>query len=150
MSKNSSEVFKKPVTLFQDKLNDIMKDEPTKDMILDLIELQLYKNAEKDDKKLVYVELYNLLGVEKFMEVMDILSGKTIKFPEKDDFKETIQIALSYYYKYYMGYSWDEIKTRIGDEEMSSVKFGIKCQKLQRFIWYVRDKVIARLHKNGK
>jgi hypothetical protein len=58
--KDENEVFHRPTTLFQQKINDIMKNNPTKDMILNLVELQLYKNAGKDEDKLVYVELYNL------------------------------------------------------------------------------------------
>lgn len=145
MDKNNEEVFERPTTLFQQKINDIMRNNPTKDMMMALIELQLYKNAGKDEDKLVYVELYNLLGMDKFMEVMDILSGKTIKFPAKDDFKETVEIALSYYYRHFMHYSWDTIKEKLGDQDIPSVKYGIKVQQLERFMEYIGDKVRMRL-----
>lgn len=148
MVQNTSEVFKRPTTVFQQKINDIMVDDPTKDMILDIFELQMFKNAEKDSKALVYIELYNLLGVEKFMEVMDILSGKTIKFPHKDDFKETVQVALCYYYKQFRHMNWEQIKEKLGDKDLQSVKFGIKVQQLQRFIGYISDKVRTRYTKD--
>ena len=106
----SKDIFKKPLTVFQQNVNDIMNSDKSKDLVEDLIHLQMFKNAEKDEKQLVLVELYNLLGTEKFMEVMDLLAGKTIKFPQKDDFKETIQIALCYYYKQVKNYDWEEIK----------------------------------------
>lgn len=144
---NSEEVFHRPTTLFQQKINEIMYNNPTKDMIMNLIELQLYKNAGKDEDKLVFVELYNLLGIDKFMEVMDILAGKTIKFPEKDDFKETVEIALSYYYRYYKHMSWDDIKEKMGDQDMPSVKYGIKIQQLERFMEYIGDKITMRFEK---
>lgn len=146
--KDEKEVFHRPTTLFQQKINDIMKNNPTKDMILNLVELQLYKNAGKDEDKLVYVELYNLLGIDKFMEVMDILAGKTIKFPPKDDFKETVEIALSYYYRYFLHMSWDEIKEKMGDQDMPSVKYGIKVQQLERFMEYIGDKIRIRIEKD--
>lgn len=147
MNDKDEEVFSRPTTLFQQKVNDIMKNNPTKDMLMNLIELQLYKNAGKDEDKLVYVELYNLLGIDKFMEVMDILAGKNIKFPQKGDFKETIEIALSYYYRYYNHYSWDTIKEKLGDQEIPSVKYGIKVQQLERFMEYIGDKIKMRLEK---
>ena len=150
MDKNNEEAFSRPTTLFQQKINDIMRDNPTKDMMMNLIELQLYKNAGKDEDKLIFVELYNLLGMDKFMEVMDILAGKMVKFPAKDDFKETVEIALSYYYRYYMHYSWDTIKEKLGDQDIPSVKYGIKVQQLERFMEYIGDKVRMRLEKSLK
>jgi hypothetical protein len=147
MDKNNEEVFRRPTTLLQQTINDIMRNNPTKDMMMNLIELQLYKNAGKDEDKLVFVELYNLLGIDKFMEVMDILSGKTVKFPAKDDFKETVEIALSYYYRYYMHYSWDTIKEKLGDQDIPSVKYGIKVQQLERFMEYIGDKVRVRIDR---
>ena len=33
MAQNNEEVFQRPTTLFQQKINDIMRDNPTKDMI---------------------------------------------------------------------------------------------------------------------
>lgn len=129
-------LFEKPMTVFQQNINNIMKEDTSKDLIEDLIKLQMFKNTEKDDKQLVLVELYNLLGTEKFMDVMDLLAGKTIKFPPKEDFKETVQIALCYYYRNFKDYSWDQIRTLIADEDLRSIKFGIKVQQLQKFISY--------------
>lgn len=125
-----------------------MTDDPTKDLILDIFELQLFKNADKDDKKLVFVELYNLLGFEKFVEVMELLSGKTIKFPVRGDFKETIEIALSYYYRTFRGYDWTKIKDLIGDSDMSSVKFGAKMQQMSKFIAYIGSNMKKRSKKD--
>lgn len=138
------------MTIFQKNINDIMKDNVSTDLIEDLIRLNMFKNAEKDEKQLVLVELYNLLGIEKFMEVMDLLAGNTIKFPNKADFKETIQIALCYYYRQFKDYSWDQIKNLINDDEISSAKIGAKVQQLQRFIDKFGELRFKRRHNNGK
>lgn len=135
-----------PTTIFQQKINTILRNDPVKDAILDLFELQMYKNASKNNKAFTFIELYNLLGLEKFMEVMDILAGKTIKFPTREDFKETLQIALCYYYKKYRNYSWDDIKAKLGGD-LQTVKFGIKTSQLDLFIKYIGDRVEARLFK---
>ena len=84
------------------------------------------------------------------MGVMNILAGKTIKFPQKDSFKETIQIALCWYYKKIKNYDWDTIKTLLKDDELSSVKFGIKIQNLQKFmLHYESIKNQREAIKNG-
>lgn len=131
---DSKDLFKEPMTLFQQNVNNIMKESASKELIEDLIRLNMFKNAEKDEKQLVLVELYNLLGPENFMDVMDLLEGKTVKFPRKADFKETIQIALCYYYRQFKNYSWEQIKELIKDDDLSSVKLGVRVQQLQRFI----------------
>ena len=93
METKNSEVFRTPKSMFQQKISDIMKDDPTKNLILDIFELQMFKSADKDNKSLIMVELYNLLGFEKFVEVVELLGGKTIKFPARDEFKELIETA---------------------------------------------------------
>lgn len=143
-------LFDKPMTIFQKNVNDIMKDNVSTDLIEDLIRLNMFKNAEKDERQLVLVELYNLLGIEKFMEVMDLLAGTSIKFPNKSDFKETIQIALCYYYRQFKDYSWDQIKNLINDEEISTAKIGSKVQQLQRFIDKFGELRFKRSHNNGE
>lgn len=141
---DSKKLFESPKTIFQQDVNDIMKTRDETCLIEDLIGLQMFKDAEKDEKLLVLKELYNYLGTEKFMGVMDILAGKTVKFPSKDSFKETIQIALCWYYKRFRGYSWEQIKQLLHDDELQTVKFGIKVQNLQRFINHYEEIRVGR------
>lgn len=144
-------IYEKPRTIFQQELNEIMKEKPETDIITDLIGLQMLKDAEKDGKLLILRELFDYLGIEKFMGIMNILAGKTVKFPVKDSFKETIQIALCWYYKKIKNYDWDTIKVLLKDDELSSVKFGIKLQNLQKFILHYESiKNQREAIKNGK
>ena len=146
----SNTLFNKPRTVFQSTVNELMSENNCTELIKDLIHLNMLKNGEKDEKQLVFVELYNLLGLEKFMETMELLGGKTIKFPNKADFKETIQIALCYYYRQFKDYSWDQIKGLIQDDDLSSVKLGVLVQQLQRFIdYYLENKAKKEILKNG-
>ena len=143
-------MFKNPRTTFQQDLNDIMKERDETALIEDLIGLQMLKDSERDERLLVLRELFDYLGIEKFMGVMNILAGKTIKFPQKDSFKETIQIALCWYYKKIKNYDLDTIKTLLKDDELSSVKFGIKIQNLQKFmLHYESIKNQREAIKNG-
>ena len=144
-------MFKNPRTIFQQDLNDIMKERDETALIEDLIGLQMLKDSERDERLLVLRELFDYLGIEKFMGVMNILAGKTVKFPQKDSFKETIQIALCWYYKKVKNYDWDTIKALLKDEDLSSVKFGIKIQNLQKFmLHYESIKNQREAIKNGR
>lgn len=145
MDNKDLDVFNPPKSIFQQKINGIMKDDPTKDLILDIFELQMYKSADKNHNSWIMVELYNLLGFEKFVEVVELLGGKTIKFPTRAEFKELVETALAYYYRTFRGYDWAKIKDLIGDTEISSVKFGSRMQQLTKFIEYL-EATIGKRH----
>jgi hypothetical protein len=130
----SKQLFDSPKNLFQNRVQEIIKENPVKNLISDLIQLTMLKACEKGEKQLVLVELYNLLGTQKFMDLLDLCDGKTIKFPTKESFKESVQTALCYYYKEYKGMSWDDIKIKLQDEELQTTKVGLKIHSLQRFI----------------
>ena len=140
----SEEVFEKPRSIFQQRVNEIVTDDPTKGLVLDIFQLDLYKNAEKNEDNLVLVELYNLLGMDKFCDVIGLLSGRTVKFPTQESVREDVTIALCFYYKQFRNKSWDEIKALLEDDRLQSVKYGIKIQQLNKFIKYIGDRTNAR------
>lgn len=142
-------IFEKPASIFQQRISEIVTDDPTKNVVLDVFKLELYKNAEKNEDNLVLVELYNLLGMEKFCEVIGLLSGRTIKFPTQESVKEDVTIALCYYYKKFRDKSWDDIKGLLEDDRLQSVKYGIKIQQLNKFIKYIGDRANARYSLPG-
>ena len=137
-------LYKQPKTIFQDRINEIVESTVASEIIKDLIHLQMFKSAEKNSKNLALVEIFNLLGVEKFTELIDLLDGKTIKFPTKDTLKEYVIIALCFYHKKYFGRTWPEIKEIIGDDRLKSIKYGLRVQNLETFIKYLQDKTGER------
>jgi hypothetical protein len=146
----AGEFYKRPLTIFQERINSIMSELPEKDLIKDLIHLTMFKNAEKNADFLNIIEIYNLLGMETFANLLTIVNGKTIKFPTPESFKETIQIALAFYFKTFKGKEWPEIKDLFGEsDEVSPIKLGIRTQQLDRFISYIKNRVADRYKKNG-
>jgi hypothetical protein len=127
-------LFTEEKSLFQKKINNILKENPVKDVIEDLIKLHYLRTASKNESKLVLVEIYNLLGSELFAELIELINGRPVQFPDSDSFKESVNIALCYYFKYLKHKKWDEIKTLLQDEDVSSIKYGINCNKLHCFI----------------
>ena len=144
-------LYKQPKTIFQDRINEIVESTMASEIIKDLIHLQMFKSAEKNSKNLALVEVFNLLGVEKFTELIDLLDGKTIKFPTKETLKEYVIIALCFYHKKYYGRTWNEIKEIIGDDKLKSIKYGLRVQNLETFIKYLQDRTGSGIRfKSGK
>jgi len=142
-----TKLFNNEKSLFKKKINDILKENPVKEVIEDLIKLHLLRTASKNESQLILVEIYNLLGCEQFTELIEIINGKTISFPDVENFKETIQIALCYYFKYLKHKKWDEIKTLLQDDDVSSIKYGINCNKLNSFINEMSSLSILEKHE---
>jgi hypothetical protein len=139
-----AKIFTHERSCFQEQVNQIANEEPIKCIIEDLIKLELAKESEKNDKMLPLAEMYNLLGAQQFSELIELMDGRTVQFPKADSFKETIQVAICFYFKYLKNKRWDDIKAIINDEEVSSIKMGIKTNHLHQFIQKMTQIVSAR------
>ena len=128
-------LFNDEKSLFRKKMNEATADRPNIKVIKDIIKLAMLKNSMKNKNSLKLVELYNYFGLDGFVDIIDIMNGITISFPTIEEFKDTVKLSISYYYKFLKNKSWDEIKEIINDEEGgTNVKYGINCSKLNRFI----------------
>ena len=128
-------LFNDEKSLFRKKMNEATADRPNIKVIKDIIKLAMLKNSMKNKNSLKLVELYNYFGIDGFVDIIDIMNGITISFPTIEEFKDTVKLSISYYYKFLKNKSWDEIKEIINDEEGgTNVKYGINCSKLNRFI----------------
>ena len=126
-------IFESPENLLEQKINETLQ-EPEETLVSSLIELSLLKDSKKSRDTLVFSELYNLLGLESFTEVIQLLSGRTIIFPTQESFKETILMVLCYYYRYVCGKSWEEVKSLVMEPDLQTAKFGIRCKQFDTFL----------------
>ena len=126
-------IFESPENLLEQKINETLQ-EPEETLVSSPIELSLIKDSKKSRDTLVFSELYNLLGLESFTEVIQLLSGKTITFPTQESFKETILMVLCYYYRYVCGKSWEEVKSLVMEPDLQTAKFGIRCKQFDTFL----------------
>lgn len=143
MTNRDNQFFSEEKTLFQKRINEILKESRTRQVIEDLIKLHMLRTASKNENQLVLVELYDLLGPELYSDMIEIVNGRTVDFPSMSSFKDTVQIAISYYYKYLKNKSWAEIKQILQEEDTASIKLGINCTKLNQFINEMASMVIT-------
>lgn len=126
-------LYEQPKNVLEEKLNETLKG-GEESLISDLIKLSLLKTASKDEDLLVFTEIYNLLGLSKFTELISLIDGKTITFPSKEEFRETIVTILCYYYRNVQNKNWDEIKSLLNMPELNTIRYGIKASQLEAFI----------------
>ena len=126
-------LFDNETSVFKNKLNNILTDKPQADLIRDILTLLLLRNSYKDEKILKLIDVYNAVGLDNFMSIIEAFNGETISFPSVEEFKEAIITSVAYYYKHVQNKSWKEIK-EILDTDESFVKCGISCSKLELFI----------------
>ena len=126
-------LFDNETSVFKNKLNNILTDKPQTDLVRDILTLLLLRNSYKDEKILKLIDVYNAVGLDNFMSIIEAFNGETISFPSVEEFKEAIITSVAYYYKHVQNKSWKEIK-EILDTDESFVKCGISCSKLELFI----------------
>lgn len=126
-------LFDNETSVFKNKLNNILTDKPQANLVRDILTLLLLRNSYKDEKILKLIDVYNAVGLDNFMSIIEAFNGETISFPSVEEFKEAIITSVAYYYKHVQNKSWKEIK-EILDTDESFVKCGISCSKLELFI----------------
>ena len=129
----ANRLFDNETSVFKNKLNNILTDKPQADLVRDILTLLLLRNSYKDEKILKLIDVYNAVGLDNFMSIIEAFNGETISFPSVEEFKEAIITSVAYYYKHVQNKSWKEIK-EILDTDESFVKCGISCSKLELFI----------------
>ena len=118
-----------------------MKENPSSDILRELIEIMLFKDEKKDHKIHFLFELYSIIGLDNFVKVIERLGGTEIALPSAKEFKETVQTAMAYYYKHFSDYQWSE-KDREKFEQVGNAKYKVKSRvdKLDKVIEnYIKD-----------
>jgi len=134
-------MYNNPKNVLQQRLKETL-DTTSSAVVSDLIKLSLLRVAEKDEDLVIYSEIYNLLGVEKFTELISLINGATLSFPSKEEFKDIITTVLCYYYKVVENKDWEEIKSLLGDPDLNTIKFGIRSTSYGSFL----DTMVRRIH----
>lgn len=136
-------LYKDPKNMLQLKINEALGS-GEESIVSDLIKLSLLKKASKNSDNLVYTEVYNLLGLEKFSELVTLLDGKALTLPTKDDLKDTVTMVLCYYYRNIEHKNWDDIKSILGIPDINTIKQGIRSSQFEA---YLKEMISKRLMK---
>lgn len=140
----NSKLFQEPIEVFEAQLNDIFDSQKSKDndKIIQLVSFILYENSRNRDM----IDLFNLLGLEKFVEVTSLFEKREVRFPSKEEIQESVILALVYYYRESENLSWKEIKDLI-PFEVQAQSYSRKVKSLNHFIQeQMRELILGEEH----
>jgi hypothetical protein len=127
-------IINKPIDIWEKRLDELFshKKENSSQQFLDVLSMIIYQSDNKD-----LSNLFSILDFDSFLKVISLFDGRTVAFPTKEALKDSVEVALYFYYKEIKGIdSYDKLKSlNIRDsEDFSSRSIGRKINKLKRDI----------------
>jgi len=124
-----------PLETWQIKLNNIFKYKEKSEVavFLDIVGMIIHNSDKNTDMS----SMYETLDFESFIKMIHLFDGRTVTFPTKEELKESIELALFFYYKNVAGVtSYKDLKKfNLKDgKELNSISMGRKLSKLSREI----------------
>lgn len=137
-------MYENPRNIFQQKITNVVKRESKHSELFETIFKlnQLFvlekiaAGVPKEDPESwkILMELFFTFGSIQFAKIIAICKGKLVSFPSEQEFQDSIVTTLCYYYKEVENLSWDEIKKRLSDPKLNTIKYGIRVRQLRGFI----------------
>lgn len=140
-------LFEKENRIYKYYLNSMYNDRGSVDFIQSLLKLELI-NMDKSEKQDL-VQLYDILGFDKFFEVMTLFSSRTIKVPKIDKIKKLLIVSIAYYQVIVLGLSPKDA-SKILSEKLGL--FNLKQKNMKALINRVQQDIdhLAEVVANKK
>ncbi len=137
MIKDTSDTMDEKVNLMMAriKLSDV-------DLILATLSVVIYSTETNVD----IIELFNLLDLDSFIKIISLFDGRTVQFPTKKQFRNSLLLSILYYYREIKKMEWEDIKKEF-PFDISSISYGIQIKNLNS---WVKDKMVQLLKKVDK
>lgn len=144
---SNKKLFKNPKEVIEEQLNDLFltRKEDDTDTIVQAFSMILNMNNTKNRDM---VDLYNLVGMDEFVSIISLFEKRTVVFPSKDEIKESILLALIFYYREVKGLSWEEIKD-IVPFDFSSISYSSKLKGLNKYLVEKLREIFSKELQNG-
>ncbi len=122
-----------PMEMWEKRLDDTFrkKEKGEVQKFLDIVSIILYNNDSCKD----VADLYSVLDLNTFIKIVNLFDGRDITFPTKKEIKESIELALFFYYKNVKGVeTYKELKNLniIDEKDFSPISVGKRLNKLSK------------------
>lgn len=126
-------LFSKPQSVFEQDINVIVGDYD-KDFAA-ILTIVIGKELQP-----FFIDLYRFLGLQKFLEVLDLSTVYSFKdWPTKEDVETIILLCVVYILKRKKNLSWPEIRAVLKKYDFRSIKYSLRLNLLDRYINSVSD-----------
>lgn len=116
-------------SVFERQMREAFKPVEGQNGLFSAVALVFYHNAKISE----IFDVYKLLGVENFVKLIHLLDGRTVHLPSSEELRESILLALCFYYREVGGLEWDEIHDKI-PFRFSSISMSYKLRSLNSVI----------------
>lgn len=118
-------MFKGESSVFEKQMREAFKPVDEQNSLFSAAALVFYHDSKISE---IY-DVYKLLGMENFVKLIHLLDGRTVHLPTGAELRESILLALCFYYREVDGLDWDEIHDRI-PFQFSSISMSYKLKSL--------------------
>jgi hypothetical protein len=117
--------FKSESSVFEKQMREAFKPVDEQNSLFSAVALVFYHDAKISE---IY-DVYKLLGIENFVKLIHLLDGRAVRLPTSAELRESILLALCFYYRDTEGLEWDEIHDKI-PFQFSSISMAYKLKSL--------------------
>lgn len=138
-----------PNSILEEELNELFlkKKSSDIDLIFSTLTLLLTKNEYNTD----LVDSLKILGIDTFVKMVHLFSGRTIDFPKTEDFREALLLTICYYYHAIENKTWKEIEEifpEVNNYEKGKLSLSLKITNLDTWIKQkMQEQLMALSHK---
>lgn len=124
------------------KLTDYLeKDNENVKSLFGQIVFFIFQTEGKNDM----YKLFQFLGFDNTIKMVDYFAGKTIKLPTRQEFLDTMKWAIIFYMREYLGASWKEISKQLDTEGYDGT---IDCEvSVERKVRTIKRRMNKHIYK---
>lgn len=145
-------LFDEDTRLYKYYINNTTTDKETVEFVKNLFELELIEMDKTEGQDLL--QLYDILGLDKFFEVITFFSGRSLKLPKIDKIKKSLLTAIAYYQVKVLKMSPKDagkmLSENLGLLNLKQKNIKSLVGKLQQDINYITDSTLRQMLLNDQ
>lgn len=143
----TKKIFNKENRLYKYYINNAAQDQASVDFIKSILKLEIISLDKTEMQDLV--QLFEIVGFDKFFELASFFGGRSIKFPKIDALKNLLVMAIAYYQTEILGLSAKDagkiLSENLGLLNLKQKNVKALVSKLQQDIEYLTNKTLKKV-----
>lgn len=146
-SQNDSKLFEEDNRLYKFYINSTTNDKDAVDFVKNLFKLELIDLDRSENQDLL--QLYEIVGFDKFFEIIAFFGSKNLKLPKLDKIKKLLLTAIAYYQVETLGLSPKDagkiLSEKLGLLNLKQKNIKGLTGRLQQDIEYITNTTLKKM-----